>query len=161
MKKRRRRAKPNDTDGRKNEGIQLPDQPGLLRDRDELTGKDEPAVGVLPARERFHTDGGAARELNERLVPHHELGLGQHPAQLGLGPQPRDAASPRLVVEEQLASGPEPFASYMAVSASRSTVSGVSPPTAPGCRCSLACGELLMKAAFTGYDEVGRAQQRR
>ena len=49
------------------------DQPGLLGQRDELAGRDEAALRVLPAHERLGGDHVAGGEAGDRLVLDREL----------------------------------------------------------------------------------------
>ena len=59
------------------------DQPAVLGGGDELAGRDHPALRVVPAQQRLDGDGGAAGDLEDRLVVQLELAAGQRPAQAG------------------------------------------------------------------------------
>ena len=63
---------------------ELDDQPRFLGDRDELVGRDHPALVVGPARQRLEAGDAAGLELDQRLVGEGEaVGL-DRAAQFGL-----------------------------------------------------------------------------
>ena len=49
------------------------DQPGLLGERNELVGRDQPAGRMPPAHQRFHAAPLPGLDVEERLVVHLEL----------------------------------------------------------------------------------------
>ena len=77
---------------------QRTDQPAGLGGRDEGTGRDQPALGMVPADQGLDTGEAPGRELELRLVVQHELAPLQSLAQLALEP----AARLRLLVHGRL-----------------------------------------------------------
>ena len=61
-----------------------PDEPRPLRHRNELVGKDQPAVGVLPAHERLDTGKGASADIHLRLEMEPQLILLDRAPQLSI-----------------------------------------------------------------------------
>jgi hypothetical protein len=61
--------------GVEHERGQRRDQAGLLGDRDELAGPDDPELGVVPARERLGADDAARAQVGLRLVVEADLAL--------------------------------------------------------------------------------------
>src|SRR5680860_1130241 len=62
------------------------DQPGLLGERHEVTGRDDPAFGMLPAEERLDADVADLGERHDGLVVDAELAALQRPVHRALGP---------------------------------------------------------------------------
>ena len=58
------------------------DQPGVLGERDELVGKDQAALGVLPAHQGLGADDLAGADADLGLVVQDELAAVQRPAQV-------------------------------------------------------------------------------
>ena len=56
------------------------DDPGLLRELDELVGREQPPLRVLPAHERLDTDHAPVVELDDRLVVEAEVLFLERPA---------------------------------------------------------------------------------
>ena len=76
------------------------DRAGLLGDRDELAGRDEPALGVVPARQRLDADDLAAVERDDRLVVGDQLVAElERAAQVVLDPQ-ASLAWPRMTASK-------------------------------------------------------------
>ena len=57
-------------------------QPALLRERQEVCGREQPAPRVLPAHERLDAGDGPARQVGLRLVVQDELAVVDRVAQL-------------------------------------------------------------------------------
>ena len=68
------------------------DQPRLLRDRNERVGVQQPALGVLPARQGLEAFDRPVRQADDRLIVHPELA-------------PRDGAA-QVVLQCELLDGP-------------------------------------------------------
>ena len=68
-----------------------PDQPGVLGERDEHVGADEPAPRVVPAHERLDAGDETGADRGLRLVVDDELALLERAAQLAGERQPRGA----------------------------------------------------------------------
>src|SRR5216684_1308861 len=60
------------------------DEPRLLRQRDELGRREQPATGMLPAHQRLRAGDLAGRQRHHRLVVETELAALQRAAQVGL-----------------------------------------------------------------------------
>jgi hypothetical protein len=58
------------------------DEAGLLGQRDEVAGQDQPARRVLPAHQRLEAGDGAGVNVDDRLVVHLELASLQGPVQV-------------------------------------------------------------------------------
>ncbi len=104
------------------------DQPGLLGQVDERVRRDQPALGVLPPHEGLGARARAAGQLDDRLEVDPQLVTLDRAVErvLGLEPGPRRGA--HLLVEELASSlARSTLARYIAASASRSSVSGLSP----------------------------------
>ena len=63
------------------------DEPGLLGERQELVGPEQPPFGVQPAGQRLEADDVSRRQLDDRLVVGHDLAPVDAPPQLGGGAQ--------------------------------------------------------------------------
>ena len=82
------------------------DQPGALGHGDELVGRDQAALGMLPAHERLHADQAPVRGADERLVVDAQLPLGDGLAQLGLDAQLVASPLEHGAVEADVLAGP-------------------------------------------------------
>ncbi len=60
------------------------DEPGLLRDRDELGRREQPTARMVPPDERLEAEGPARAEVDDRLVVEDELAALERPPQVGL-----------------------------------------------------------------------------
>ncbi|MNZ67791.1 hypothetical protein D3C78_860470 [compost metagenome] len=69
-------------------GVDIGDQPGALGNRDELPGRHQPALRMLPAHQRLDADHLAAEQVMHGLVIHPEFFLLQCPTQLPGGLDP-------------------------------------------------------------------------
>ena len=69
------------------------DQPGVLRQRDEVVGRDVAALGVLPAQQRLGADDLAGRQVDLRLVVDRQLVGAQRVAQVAQQLQPLGRAA--------------------------------------------------------------------
>ena len=76
------------------------DEPGLLGQVDELGGRQQPSVGVLPPHQRLGADDPARRHLDLGLVVDRELAVLDGLAQLDLVLQPAAHLGPQRLVED-------------------------------------------------------------
>ena len=103
------------------------DHPALLGDRDELRGREQPALGVLPAHQRLEAADRAVAEADDRLVDDAQLVALERAAQVALGLQAPDRAGAHAGCRRApRATRPRSLARYIAASASRSSSSGSS-----------------------------------
>ena len=91
------------------EFVDLDDEPGLFRERDELRGWDQSAVGMQPADERLHFHDCAGGQVDDGLVVHGQLVARKRSPELALEFQapPRPHVHRRL--EGLVSSLPEPL----------------------------------------------------
>ena len=87
------------------DGLQYPaadrdDQAGLLGDRDELVGRDHPALGVAPAQQRFQPDDTLVGEVDQWLVVQLELPTLDRVAQVRLDRHPLNQVIAQRDVED-------------------------------------------------------------
>ena len=94
---------------------------------DELHRRHQPALGVLPADERLEAEERAGVEVDHRLVVHAQLAALDGAVQLVAGAQVVDRAVVLAASNSSARSRPRSLARYIAASALRSSVSGVSP----------------------------------
>ena len=99
------------------------DQAGFFGQADELDGCQEAPLGVLPAQERFEPEELPGFQVDDGLVVHRIRG---DRAGCRLGLDSMVAPGPARIVEHFGAGSPVVLARYMAVSASRTSLSGVS-----------------------------------
>ena len=82
------------------------DQPGLLRERDEVERGHEATRRVVPADERLEPADVAVRELDHRLVVELELVVVERALQVGLELEPADRGLVHLGLEDLVAGLP-------------------------------------------------------
>ena len=112
-------------------------RPVLLGQRDELVGRHQPALRVLPADQRLDAGDPPVGEPDLRLVVQHELVVVDGAAQLADQRQAARAVAGRAPVRRPRSRAPDSFAAYIATSARRSSVSTSSPCSGTRrCRCS-------------------------
>ena len=79
------------------------DQPGLLGERDEVSGGDQAALGVVPAQQRLHPGDVAVGQPHDRLVVQLELATVQAALEIGAQLQAGEDTGVHLGLEQPVA----------------------------------------------------------
>ena len=79
---------------------EIVDQAGILGDRDEVRGRDGPALGMAPAQQRLAAADPAVLEVKQRLIVQLEAAVDDGLAQLQLQTAPRLGARVHAGLEE-------------------------------------------------------------
>ena len=77
-----------------------PQEPGLFGDRQEVAGKEEPVLGVVPPHERFEGVEPLGVGVDHRLVVHHDLVVEGRAERL-LDAKPRHQLVAHVAVEDR------------------------------------------------------------
>ena len=116
------------------------DQPRLLRDGDEQFGADLPVDGMEPAHQRLEAVAGAVLQRHDRLEDDPRAGIAfQIGAQIAGEFRSFDDLLRNTSSKSTTRAPPSSFARYIAMSASRSTLSTVS------CNASIATTPTLAR----------------